>query len=121
MSNIYCPDCGKRHEYNFAKPNFCSGCGSPFGLAKLKQNNKISLDSDDDDDDEFEDDGESFTNARHVPNIQRIQVDIETEEQYNTFDLGTIVNGQPSSTSRASSPKRRARSQSIEDFKQNKK
>lgn len=124
MSNIYCPDCGKRHEYNFAKPNFCSGCGSPFGAAKLKKVSQAKKDEDlqDDEDDEdyFEDDGESFSNATHVPNIKKFQVDIETSAEYNTFDLGSIIDGTSSASPTAGSPKRRSNSVSIEDFKQNK-
>jgi hypothetical protein len=122
MSITYCPDCGKKHEYNFAKPNFCSGCGSPFGAAKLKAINKVSAqeNQDDFDEDDFEGDDDSFSNATSVPHIRKIQVDIERDEEYNTFDLGSIIGGASSASSRALSPKRRSNSISIEDFKQNK-
>ena len=122
MSITYCPDCGKKHEYNFAKPNFCSGCGSPFGVAKLKAINKVSAheNQDDFDEDDFEGDDDSFSNATSVPHIRKIQVDIERDEEYNTFDLGSIISGTSSASSRTSSPKRRSNSISIEDFKQNK-
>jgi ribosomal protein L37E len=124
MSVIYCSGCGKKHDYNFAKPNFCSTCGNPFGLAKLKKVSQAKEDEDLDDDEEgedyFEDDGESFSNANSVPNIRKIQVDIETAAQYNTFDLGSIIGTESNQTSKTSSP-RRNRSTSLEDFKQNKK
>ncbi len=125
MSVIYCSGCGKKHDYNFAKPNFCSTCGDPFGMAKLKKVSQAKEEEDMEDDEEgegyFEDDGESFSNATRVPNIRKIQVDIETDAQYNTFDLGSIIGSDPNQTSKASSPSRRNRATSLEDFKQNKK
>jgi len=123
MSVIYCSECGKKIEYSFAKPNFCSGCGNPFGMAKLKKAIKqnIEQEEDYDEEDEFEDDGESFSNATRVPNIRNFQVDIETAAQYNTFDLGSIIGSESDRQSKASAPKRKARSASLEDFKQKKK
>ncbi len=125
MSVTYCPDCGKKHEYNFAKPNFCSGCGSPFGAAKLKKQKpkekeeEEDYEDEDEDEEDFEDDDGSFTNASRVPNIRKIQVDVETSAIYSTFDLGSIVGGASTQTSTASTP-RRSRPISLEDFKQNK-
>jgi hypothetical protein len=127
MSVIYCSGCGKKHDYNFAKPNFCSTCGDPFGMAKLKKISQAKvkededLEDDEDGEDYFEDDGESFSNATRVPNIRKIQVDIETAAQYNTFDLGSIIGSDPNQASKASAPSRRNQSVSLEDFKQNKK
>ena len=121
MSISYCPDCGKKHEYNFAKPNFCSSCGSPFGAAKMKTINRASTQKDDGDFDEEDFEGDdSFSNSTSVPNIRKIQVDIETSAEYNTFDLGSIIDGTSSVSPTASSLKRRSSSMSIEDFKQNK-
>jgi hypothetical protein len=124
MSVIYCSGCGKKHDYNFAKPNFCSTCGGAFGMAKLKKVSQAKEDEDIENDEEgedyFEDDGESFSNVNSVPKIRKIQVDIETAAQYNTFDLGSIIGSESNQTSRGSSP-RRNRSTSLEDFKQNKK
>jgi len=121
MSISYCPDCGKKHEYNFAKPNFCSSCGLSFGTSKPKTINKVSAkeDAEDFNEEDFEGD-DSFSNATSVPHIRKIQVDIEIDEEYNTFDLGSIIGGTSSASSRTSSPKRRSSSMSIEDFKQNK-
>ena len=126
MSVIYCSGCGKKHDYNFAKPNFCSTCGDPFGMAKLKKISQAKVKEDEDlEDDEdgegyFEDDGESFSNATHVPNIKKFQVDIETSEIYNTFNLGSIIGNESNQTAKASSS-RRNQSVSLEDFKQSKK
>lgn len=129
MSVIYCSECGKKHEYSFAKPNFCSSCGSPFGMAKLKKAKKPSREEEyddeedeyEDEDEDFEDDDGSFTNSKSVPNIRKIQVDIETAAQYNTFDLGSMFGSESNTAPKTSAPKRRNRSTSLEDFKQNKK
>lgn len=125
MSVIYCSECGKKHEYNFAKPNFCSSCGNPFGVAKLKkqkpQQEEEEEEYDDDEEEDFEDDGESFTSVSRVPNIRKIQVDVETSAQYNTFDLGSIIGSEANPVPKGSTPKRRSRPISLEDFKQNKK
>lgn len=129
MSVIYCSECGKKHEYNFAKPNFCSSCGSPFGMAKLKkqkpkqeeEEEEYDDDEEEYDDEDFEDDGESFTNSSRVPKIRKIQVDVETAAQYNTFDLGSIIGSEANPVPKGSTPKRRSRPVSLEDFKQNRK
>ncbi len=123
MSVIYCAECGKKHEYNFAKPNFCSSCGNSFGAAKSKKINQPDPQKEYGDGEDIDDDDEHefFSNSTRVPNIKSIQVDIETHSQYNTFDLASIIGSESNSTSRNSTPKRKARSISIEDFKNNKK
>jgi hypothetical protein len=125
MSVLYCSECGKKHEYSFAKPNFCSSCGGAFGIAKLKKSQKPDpdeeYDDEDEDDEDFEDDDGSFTNSKSVPNIRKIQVDIETAAQYNTFDLGSMFSSESNTAPRTSAPKRRNSPTSLEDFKQNKK
>jgi ribosomal protein L37E len=128
MSVIYCSECGKKHEYNFAKPNFCSSCGSPFGAAKLKKQKPKEEEEEDyededeyEDEEDFEDDGESFTNSTRVPNIRKIQVDIETAAHYNTFDLGSIIGSESNPVPKGSTPRRKNRPTSLEDFKQKRK
>lgn len=122
MSITYCPDCGKKHEYNFAKPNFCSSCGLSFGASKPKTIKKVSAqeDKEDFDEEDFEGDDDSFSNATSVPNIRKIQVDIETSAIYSTFDLGSLFGSGSDTEPKASAPRRRSNSLSIEDFKQNK-
>lgn len=121
MSVTYCSGCGKKHEYNFAKPNFCSSCGESFGSVQSKSVNKHNSTQNDDDEEDFDDDDGSFTNASYVPSIRKIQVDIENDSQYNTFNLGSIVSNDSNVASNTFSPQRRNRSTSLEDFKQNKK
>ena len=125
MSVIYCSECGKKHEYNFAKPNFCSSCGSSFGAAKLKKQKpkeeEEEGDYEDEDEEDFEDDGESFTNSTRVPNIRKIQVEVETSAVYSTFDLGSLIGSESNPVPKGSLPQRRNRPTSLEDFKQKRK
>jgi ribosomal protein L37E len=125
MSVIYCSECGKKHEYNFAKPNFCSSCGGSFGAAKSKKADQSDPEDEDEDDDseeyDVDDDDESFTNATRVPNIRKIQVEIEASTEYNTFTLGSILGSESNPMPKGSATGRKNRSISLEDFKQNKK
>lgn len=99
MSAIYCSQCGKKHEYNLAKPNFCSSCGNPLGAtmpsSKKKQPIKEEEDDDYEDDEDFDDDddddGESYSSSRSVPSIRKIAVDIESSSPYNKFSLSSII------------------------------
>jgi hypothetical protein len=118
MSVIFCSECGKKHEYSFSKPNFCSGCGSSLGasMAAKKPQKKIlaarsrqeEIDEDDYDEDSSDSEG--------IPMIDEIQVDIESIESVNVFSLGSIF-GQPQTQVRKSN----RRPTSLEDFKNNRK
>jgi len=124
MSVIYCSECGKKHEYNFAKPNFCSSCGSSFGATKPKNQKpkeEEEEDYEDGDEEDFEDDGESFTNSTRVPNIRKIQVEVETSAVYSTFDLGSLIGSESNPMPKGSTAQRINRPTSLEDFKQKKK
>lgn len=124
MSAIYCSQCGKKHEYNLAKPNFCSSCGNPLGAtmpsSKKKQPIKEEEDDDYEDDEDFDDDddddGESYSSSRSVPSIRKIAVDIESSSPYNKFSLSSIIGADKEE----SAPKTKRRAQTLEDFKNNK-
>jgi hypothetical protein len=123
MSVIYCSQCGFKHNYNLAKPNFCTQCGGPLGAVspynkKLPAaKNKVKEDEYDDDEEyDDDDDDEDSTNASYVPDIGKLAVAVEHTEGYNTFNLGSIF-GQPSESS---SPRRR-RNMTLDNFKNTKK
>lgn len=124
MSVIYCSQCGFKHGYNLAKPNFCTQCGTSLGAVMSSNNkklpavkNKVKEDDYDDDDEEYDDDDdEDSTNASFVPDINKLAVAIEQTEGYNTFNLGSIF-GQPSEFS---TPRRR-RNMTLDNFKNTKK
>lgn len=72
---IYCQSCGKPNSHGSSKPNFCQGCGVSLGKTKEKPHKTIlSARSDDDDDSEAAD-------VVRVPNIDRLEVEINTNPQ----------------------------------------
>lgn len=125
MSAIYCSQCGKKHEYNLAKPNFCSSCGNPLGATMpsfkkkqpIKEDKGDDYDDDDDDDDiDDDDDKENYSSSLSVPSIRKIAVDIESSSPYNKFSLSSIIG----TGKEESAPKTKRRAQTLEDFKNNK-
>ena len=63
----YCIHCGHRHESSSVK--FCSSCGEPLsGIAKKKCDKKSS---------KAQVIGEDETDASEVPEIDKLEVDIE--------------------------------------------
>jgi len=84
MSHIFCYNCGVKIEYNFAKPNFCSKCGTSFGGQQQSQaaveqapsQTKASVVSDDE------------TDAEFVPQLRRLDVEIEKPK---TFTIGSLA------------------------------
>lgn len=84
MSHIFCYNCGVKIEYNFAKPNFCSKCGTNFGGSQQSQaaverttsQTKASVISDDE------------TDAEFVPRLRKLDVEIEKPK---TFTIGSLA------------------------------
>jgi ribosomal protein L37E len=126
MSVIYCSKCGKKHEYNLAKPNFCSSCGNPLGamLPKDKKNKQKEeeldddLDDDFDDDDDDDDDDGDFSNARSVPHIKKIAVEVEASSSYTQFALSSLIGSGGDEANPVK--KTRARRKTLDDFKNDK-
>lgn len=119
MSLLYCSQCGKKHEYNFAKPNFCSACGYSLGVVLAskqpattksiaKSSRKEEVDEDFDDED--------FSDSDELPQIDKLEFDVENFSDYNSFSLNSIFGGEQSVQKST-----RKRSVSLEDFKNNKK
>lgn len=84
MSHIFCYNCGVKIEYNFAKPNFCSKCGTSFGgeqqsrsvVEETPRQSKASVVSDDE------------TDAESVPQLRKLDVEIEKPK---TFTIGSLA------------------------------
>jgi ribosomal protein L37E len=84
MNNIYCTECGKKVEYTYSKPKFCSSCGSGFGgIGESKKNLKKNKES--------EPLGEDETDSEDVPELHNgLAVDIESSGN-NVFSLGALM------------------------------
>jgi hypothetical protein len=110
MAHVFCTQCGFKIIYNHAKPNFCSKCGNSTNVVTAAQfsdetptfDARISRQS-------IEAISEDETDADHVPEIGRLQVEIEASTN-STFSLGTLF-GQNAPPSRS-----RRRNTTIDDF-----
>ena len=80
---IYCQNCGKPNSYGSSKPGFCQGCGAPLGKTKGKPR-KTALSALDDDDPET-------TDVAQVPNITRLEVEIDTTPRRKGVRIEDVV------------------------------
>lgn len=108
MNVTFCSNCGAKHSFTYAKPKFCSGCGFSLGpeLKKTSASSAPIVDND------FDDEDEDFSNSSFVPQLQKLEIDVEKYSNSNSFTLGSLfgeANAQPAQ------PRRRG-SQSLEDF-----
>ena len=79
----YCPDCGTKMEYTAKKPKFCIDCGYAFaGVAKQQKANYQKLS-------EAEAEEEDDTPV-NLPNIQRLEVEIEVDKPIG-FEFGSLI------------------------------
>lgn len=85
MANVFCTNCGAKHEYSGFAPNFCSKCGSHMnGKTSLQAQKKPSRNSDQED---IEEESEDNTNIDELPHIDKIDVEIEMEGGFRAFNL----------------------------------
>jgi len=109
MNHIFCSSCGNKLQYNLAKPNFCTKCGSSLGsiaIAKKILPSQSFANSDQEDDDCDEDE----TSVASVPSIRKLAVDIESDSSNRSFNFGSLF-GQ--NTENSFKPTRR---RSVDDF-----
>ena len=107
---MFCSNCGMKHTFNYAKPNFCSGCGGSLGVVEKKKPVQQSTAADEEGDGDYEDDEDNI--PTRVPKLSKIQVEIENNEQSTSFTLGSLFaeNAAPVKTVRRNQPRM------IEDF-----
>lgn len=120
----YCFSCGQPTEYTIAKPKFCSSCGTNFEskaqtnaqptLAKPPTPQLSTARVDDDDDD-----GPSLQDAKEVPNINKLDVEVNIGKKSGE-KLGNIL-GTASTNDYVQSPepkgKKVSRKKFLEEFK----
>lgn len=104
MNAIFCSNCGSKHTFTYAKPKFCSSCG--FNLGPELKNNNSSSAPNDDVYDEDEDEDEDSTDASFVPQLKKLELDIEQYSESNSFTIGSLFgenNSQPFQSKRRKS------------------
>jgi len=128
MLKIYCQDCGSPTSYTNLKPKFCSSCAKPFDKTIVV--NKVQIEkptftkpkniqkqvkSNTNEDYDY-DDNEDIDNVDHVPNINKIDIEI-SEIKPRKIKLGDIVNNLPEeafSQTESSKPIKMKKSKSIQ-------
>jgi hypothetical protein len=89
MNHIFCSNCGNKIQYNLAKPNFCTKCGSSLSSihaseaviseTKTLKVSKVDVDLEEDE-----------TDVDGLPNLKKIAVDIENFSENSSFTLGNL-------------------------------
>lgn len=83
--NLYCTDCGTKHEFTLNKPKFCSNCGSAFDKTAVAKTKAVKKDVDD----EIPDSGEDAD--IEVPKILKIEGSVSATPTIIKFeDLAKI-------------------------------
>jgi len=102
MNHLFCTHCGFKIEYNNSKPNFCPKCGQSVGAVantptyKARPVAASPVDLYDSEDPENEDE----TNITELPDIRKLQVDVENDND-TSFTFGSLVGeDQPKKTNR---------------------
>lgn len=105
MNHIFCSNCGNKIQYNLAKPNFCTKCGSSLSsihasdaIVTKQKVSKVDVDLEEDE-----------TDVDDLPNLKRIAVDIENFSENSSFTLGNLF-GNPTQ------PFKGRKNRSIDDF-----
>ena len=95
----FCSECGSKVEYKFNPPKFCSNCGSPIGAAVAasqeqeppppmeqvgRMRKKIKAVSD------------SETDAEHVPQLTRLEFEIDSYASHQDT-IGSLLGNRPPS------------------------
>ena len=104
MATVFCTSCGGKHEYAGFAPNFCSKCGNPMSgkAAKAQPPQKMSKQSVDD----YEDESEDNSDIDEVPDIEKLDVEIEMEGGFRTFSLEDLSRNPQTAQSRKFSSRR---------------
>lgn len=74
MSHLFCFNCGEKLEYNIAKPKFCSSCGESVGTTQARDKpsrTKVKPTE------RYEVDENGFIDYDELPNISKLEFDIE--------------------------------------------
>lgn len=114
MNHVFCTECGSKIEYSYAKPKFCSNCGTKTGAVggdslKTSKNNLFNKNSASELIEE-ESLAEDETSVNEVPDIRGLAVETESYGN-NVFSFQSLV-GEKDENPRV----RNRGSKTLEDF-----
>jgi len=85
----FCSECGVKVEYKFSPPKFCSSCGSPMGIASANEskplNRNVRAQR------KIEAIGEDETDAESVPQISKLEYEIDTFGSEYVQTMGSLL------------------------------
>ena len=85
----FCSECGVKVEYKFSPPKFCSSCGSPMGIASTNEskplNRNVRAQR------KIEAIGEDETDAESVPQISKLEYEIDTFGSEYVQTMGSLL------------------------------
>jgi hypothetical protein len=89
MLSTYCQHCGSKNEYRFEKPKFCSKCGESFSgeVSKASKPKARQVPEAKRIESDFDEEG---TEIYEVPEISRLEYDIEPIDSHSSFTLGSL-------------------------------
>jgi len=103
MASIFCTSCGAKHEYAGFAPNFCSKCGAEIaGTITKQQANKKPIKKPDYEEPESED----TTDVDEIPDIDKLDVEIEIEGGFRAFNLEELSKQPSAAKTKKFIPKR---------------
>jgi len=108
MLSTYCQHCGSKNEYSSVKPKFCSSCGQmlagDFNEARAVTQT-VTRKAPVARSENYDEEG---TDVYEVPNISRLEYDIEVSNS-STFTLGSIMPQDSIQSSESAQKKKRGR------------
>lgn len=106
MAVTFCTNCGAKYEFSGFAPNFCSKCGTQMNGNKAsvptRDTSKLPYASRNDNNVDSEDD----TDIDSVPQLDKLDVDIEIEGGFRTFSLDDISRSPSTAQARKFVPRR---------------
>lgn len=85
----FCSECGAKVEYKFSPPKFCSSCGAPMGVASVNEskplNRNVRAQR------KIEAIGEDQTDAESVPQISKLDYEIDTFGSEYVQTMGSLM------------------------------
>ena len=85
----FCSECGVKVEYKFSPPKFCSSCGAPMGVASVNEskplNRNVRAQR------KIEAIGEDQTDAESVPQISKLDYEIDTFGSEYVQTMGSLM------------------------------
>lgn len=106
MTVTFCTSCGAKYEFSGFAPNFCSKCGGQMNGNKASvptRNLPKSLSASRNNDNV---DNEDDTDIDFVPQLDKLEVDIEIEGGFRSFSLEEMSRSPQTAQARKFVPKR---------------